>query len=216
MLWCFEGCFHGPKRFSSSEKCLYGWTRLGLTRETNWGNAVTPVYHRFLSRGDRVNAIAAITSSGLLTVELTKAIVNRDDLPYYNIVRSFDDVSPHSIHIMDNCTVHHVQGSLACLAPPWLFFFHVYMPCLTCIHVHVYTFLGFLVFLRMKSTMPALPFGGRTSTRPPRPSLSPVLQGPPSPPPTPLVDPVPFQLVQDLSQLAQVQLFLQLFLLVIS
>ena len=39
---------------------------------------VAPEYHRFLSRGHRVNAIAAITSSGLLALELTKDNVNGD------------------------------------------------------------------------------------------------------------------------------------------
>ena len=75
----------------------------------------TPVYHRFLSQGDRVNAIAAITSSGLLTVELTKATVNGDN--FFDFIRGtliphmrpFDGVSPHSILIMDNRSVHHVN-----------------------------------------------------------------------------------------------------------
>ena len=73
----------------------------------------TPVYHRFLSRGDRVNAIAAITSSGLLTVELTKATVNGDNFfdfitgTLISHMRPFDGVSSYSILIMDNCSVHH-------------------------------------------------------------------------------------------------------------
>jgi len=76
---------------------------------------VTPVYHRLLRRGDRINAIAAITSSGLLAVELTKATVNGDN--FFDFIRStliplmrpFDGVSPHSVLIMDNCSVHHVN-----------------------------------------------------------------------------------------------------------
>ena len=75
---------------------------------------VTPVYHRSLSRGERINAMTAITSSGLLTVELTKANVNGDS--FFDFIRGtlipcmrpFDGVSPHSILIMDNCVVHHV------------------------------------------------------------------------------------------------------------
>ena len=94
----------------------------------------TPVYHRFLSRGDRINAIAAITSSGLLTVELTKATVNGDN--FFDFIRGtliphmrpFDGVSPHSILIMDNCSVHHVNevrevlqqaGILVLFLPPY-------------------------------------------------------------------------------------------------
>ena len=75
----------------------------------------TPVYHSFLSRGDRINAIAAITSSGLLTVELTKATVNGDN--FFDFIRGTliphmrpsDGVSTHSILTMDNCSVHHVN-----------------------------------------------------------------------------------------------------------
>ena len=66
---------------------------------------VTPVYHRFLSRGDRVNGIAALTSSGLLTVELTKATVNGDN--FFDFIRGtlipFDGVSPHSIQTTVLC-----------------------------------------------------------------------------------------------------------------
>ena len=90
--------------------------------------------YRFLSRGDRINAIAAITSSGLLTVELTKATVNGDN--FFDFIRGtliphmrpFDGVSPHSILIMDNCSVHHVNevrevlqqaGILVLFLPPY-------------------------------------------------------------------------------------------------
>ena len=38
----------------------------------------TPVCHRLLARGKRVSAIAAITTDGLLDVELTTASVDRD------------------------------------------------------------------------------------------------------------------------------------------
>lgn len=37
-----------------------------------------PVCHRFLNRGERINAIVATSSSGVVAVECTKAIVNQD------------------------------------------------------------------------------------------------------------------------------------------
>ena len=42
-------------------------------------SGATPKYHRFLTRGDRVNATAAITSSSPLALELTKSNVNGND-----------------------------------------------------------------------------------------------------------------------------------------
>ena len=48
------------------------------------------------------------TPSGLLTVELTKATVNGDNFFGGTLIphmRPFDGVSPHSILIMDNCSV---------------------------------------------------------------------------------------------------------------
>ena len=49
------------------------------------------------------------------SVELTKATVNGDN--FFDFIRStlishmrpFDGVSPHSVLIMDNCSVHHVN-----------------------------------------------------------------------------------------------------------
>ena len=81
-----------------------------------------------------MNAIAAIASSGILTVELTKDTVNGDS--FFDFIRGtliphmrpFDGISPHSILIMDNCSVHHVNevrevlqqaGILVLFLPPY-------------------------------------------------------------------------------------------------
>ncbi len=48
----------------------------------------TPVSHRFLCRGQRTNATAAISSSGLIALELTTSSVNRD--VFYDFVRGSD------------------------------------------------------------------------------------------------------------------------------
>ena len=58
-----------------------------------------------------MNAIDAIASSGVLTVELSKDTVNGDS--FFDFIRGtvirhmrqFDDISSHSILIMDNCSV---------------------------------------------------------------------------------------------------------------
>ena len=93
-----------------------------------------PVVHRFLSRGKRVNAIAAISTSGLVSLELVTRTVNGE--VFFDYVRSclipnmmpFDGVNPRSIAIMDNCSVHHVNevldlfhqaGILVLFLPPY-------------------------------------------------------------------------------------------------
>ena len=67
-----------------------------------------PVYHRLLVRGQRVSAITAITTDGLLDVELTIGSVNADK--FVDFVRGsvipnmhpFDDTNTKSITILDN------------------------------------------------------------------------------------------------------------------
>ncbi len=74
-----------------------------------------PVYHRFLVRGKRISAIAAICTEGLIDVELTTGSVDGDkflDFVRGSLIPSmhpFYGVSSKSIAILDNCTVHHVN-----------------------------------------------------------------------------------------------------------
>ena len=78
----------------------------------------TPIVRKFHSRGRRINAIAAISSSGLVSVELTRSNVDRE--LYFDFVRSclipnmmvFDGINPRSVAVMDNLSVHHVQEVL--------------------------------------------------------------------------------------------------------
>ena len=75
----------------------------------------TPVSHRFFYRGKRTNAIAAISSTGLTALTLTHNTVNQD--VFYDFVRGsliphmrpFDGISPATIGVMDNLSVHHVK-----------------------------------------------------------------------------------------------------------
>ena len=94
----------------------------------------TPVCHRFLCRGRRTNAIAAISTSGLLTLELTTSTVNWE--VFYDFVRGslipqmmpFNGTNPCSVAVMDNLSVHHVPeiislfqqaGILVMFLPPY-------------------------------------------------------------------------------------------------
>ena len=74
------------------------------------------VDHRWLHRGTRISAIAAMTITGVLAVELMKDSVNGDR--FFDYVRGslipemlpFDGRNPKSIAVMDNCSIHHVHA----------------------------------------------------------------------------------------------------------
>ena len=71
--------------------------------------------HRWLHRGTRISAIAAISSSGMIAVELMTGSVNGDK--FFDYVRGslipemlpFDGKNPNSIAVLDNCSIHHVH-----------------------------------------------------------------------------------------------------------
>ena len=75
----------------------------------------TPTYHRILTRGQRVNVIAAMTSEGMLTTDVTMGHLNGEK--FYDFLRGtlipmmrlFDGTNPHSVLILDNCSVHHTE-----------------------------------------------------------------------------------------------------------
>ena len=92
------------------------------------------VDHRWLHRGNRISAIAAMTTTGILAVELMKGSVNGDK--FFDYVRGslipemlpFDGRNPKSIAVMDNCSIHHVNavtqlfkdgGILVLFLPPY-------------------------------------------------------------------------------------------------
>ena len=67
-------------------------------------------------RGERISAVAAISSDGLTAVKLKKGTVDADyfvDFVRGDLVPNmlpFDDTNSKSIAIMDNCSIHHVQA----------------------------------------------------------------------------------------------------------
>jgi len=94
----------------------------------------TPACHRLLVRGQRTNVIAAISTRGLLTVELTTSKVNADvycDFVSGSLIPQmmpFNGTNPCSIAVMDNLAVHHVEkvtdhfqqaGILVMYLPPY-------------------------------------------------------------------------------------------------
>lgn len=84
----------------------------------NFGYALRgcrPTVRRMMSRGKRVNAIAAISNDGVLAVEYTTSTVDQE--VFFDFVRStlipnmmpFDGINSRSIAVMDNLSVHHVR-----------------------------------------------------------------------------------------------------------
>ena len=75
-----------------------------------------PVYHRFLHRGQRVSAIAALCTDGVIAVEHSVGTVDGDK--FVDFVRGslipnmlpFDGTNPRSIAVLDNCAIHHVES----------------------------------------------------------------------------------------------------------
>ena len=90
--------------------------------------------YKLLSRGERVSAIACISAAGLLDVKTLKDTSDGDT--FYHFVQShliphlmpFNGINPHSVVIMDNCSIHHVPevvksitdvGALIHFLPPY-------------------------------------------------------------------------------------------------
>lgn len=94
----------------------------------------TPVSHALLVRGVRVSAIACMSIAGLLDVKTITGTSDGD--AFYDFVHShllphlmpFNGTNPHSVVILDNCSIHHVPevaqsiqdvGALLLYLPPY-------------------------------------------------------------------------------------------------
>ena len=72
--------------------------------------------HKLLVRGERVSAIALMSCSGILDCRLVHGAVDGDT--FYSFIQGsvlphlmpFDGNNPHSVVVMDNASIHHVDG----------------------------------------------------------------------------------------------------------
>ena len=95
---------------------------------------MTPQCKRMLSRGQRVNAIAGMSTDGVVAVEVTNSTVDAEvffDFARRSLIPNmlpFNGSNPCSIVIMDNLSVHHTQdiidlfkqmGILLLFLPPY-------------------------------------------------------------------------------------------------
>ena len=74
----------------------------------------TPTTHELLIRGERISAIACMSLYGLLNVEMFRGMSNGDI--FYDFIQTqliphimpYNGINPHSVVILDNCSIHHV------------------------------------------------------------------------------------------------------------
>lgn len=92
-----------------------GADRRNILRKYGYSMRGKPLsYPTMLVRGERVSAIACISLAGLLDVMTLKGTTDGDD--FYKFVQThllphllpFNGVNPHSVVILDNCSIHHV------------------------------------------------------------------------------------------------------------
>ena len=78
----------------------------------------TPVTHKLLARGQRVNVIIALSAQGVVAVDIVTGSVNGEK--FFDFLRGtlipnmmpFDSQNPNSTLVMDNCSVHYVHEVL--------------------------------------------------------------------------------------------------------
>ena len=92
------------------------------------------VSHQLLVRGERVSVLAIISVNGLLDVKVVRGTTNGDT--FYDFIQEnllpnlmlFNGENPHSVVIMDNCSIHHIDeivpmiqevGALVHFLPPY-------------------------------------------------------------------------------------------------
>jgi len=92
------------------------------------------VSHQLLVRGERVSALAIISVNGLLDVKVVRGTTNGDT--FYDFIQEnllphlmpFNGENPHSVVIMDNCSIHHIDeivsmiqdvGAIVHFLPPY-------------------------------------------------------------------------------------------------
>lgn len=112
-----------------------GTDRRNLIRKYGYSMRGCPLRsHSFFVRGERVSAIACISMAGLLDVKTLTGTSDGDT--FYDFVQTYllpqlmpyNGINPHSVVIMDNCSIHHVPevvksiqdvGALVHFLPPY-------------------------------------------------------------------------------------------------
>ncbi len=90
--------------------------------------------HKLLWRGQRVSALTAMSTSGILDCYTTTGPVNADKFEHFvthslgPLLQPFDGFNPNSVVVLDNASIHHVDqviqaiqntGALVQFVPPY-------------------------------------------------------------------------------------------------
>ena len=93
-----------------------GADRRNLLRKHGYSLRGIPGRHdTLLVRGERVSALAFMSVNGLLDIDVATGISDRDS--FYDFIHThllqqllpFDGLNPHSVVVMDNCSIHHIE-----------------------------------------------------------------------------------------------------------
>jgi len=94
-----------------------GADRRNLIRKYGYSMCGKPlVNHQLLHRGCRLSAIAFMSVNGMLDVRVVPGVTNGET--FYSFIEEcllpqlmpFDGSNPHSVVVMDNCSIHHISG----------------------------------------------------------------------------------------------------------
>lgn len=81
-----------------------------------------PICKRLLHRGQRISAVAAMCSDGVIALKLEVGTFNGDKFTQFVTetlipeMLQFDGLNPRSVLVMDNCSIHHISPALETLA----------------------------------------------------------------------------------------------------
>ncbi len=70
---------------------------------------------KLLWRGQRVSALTAMAASGIIDCYTTTGSINAEKFEHFvthslnPLLQPFDGVNPHSVVVLDNASIHHVN-----------------------------------------------------------------------------------------------------------
>ena len=123
-------CFFPLNKFVWIDEC--GCSNRDAIRKVGYAlRGITPVRTHLLTHTRRISCIAAMSFDGILAVQQTRYTV--DSKVFFEFVREsplqpFDGTNSHSVVVMDNCSIHHVNeveelfreaGVLLLFLPPY-------------------------------------------------------------------------------------------------
>ena len=107
-------CFFPLNKFVWIDEC--GCSNRDTIRKVGYAlRGITPVRTHLLTHTRRISCIAAMSFDGILAVQQTRYTV--DSKVFFEFVRGsllptlqpFDGTNSHSVVVMDNCSIHHVN-----------------------------------------------------------------------------------------------------------